>query len=309
MPKILVSDKHDKAGLELFKSHPTLEVVIKTGMKPEELKACIGDYDALMVRSATKPDANILAVATRLKLITRAGEGTDNIDKKFAAGKGIIVENTPGQNSHAVAELTLGLMFALARHITRAHSTTKAGQWEKKTLEGMELRGRTLGLIGAGKIGKDVARMAMAIGMKVVCYEVMKGKFDFPIVTLDELLTRSDFISIHVPKTELTLGMIGAAQLAKMKKTAYIINCARGGIIDEEALAAACKAGTIAGAAIDCYTKEPVPADHPFLGTENIVCIPHLGASSAEAQINCSVAAAEQVIAYFEKGEVLNKVN
>ncbi|HNW91940.1 MAG TPA: hydroxyacid dehydrogenase [bacterium] len=309
MAKILVSDKHDKAGMEVFKQHPDLQVDIKTGLKPEELKAIIGEYDVLMVRSATKPNADILSAATKLKLITRAGEGTDNIDKKFAAEKGIAVENTPGQNSHAVAELTIGLIFTLARHLARAHTTTKAGQWEKNKLEGQEIKGKTLGLIGAGKIGKDVAAMAKVLGMKVICYEVAKGNFDFPIVSLDELLAQADFISVHVPLIDATRGMIGAAQLAKMKKTAYIINCARGGIIDEPALAEACKNGTIAGAAIDCYTKEPVPADHPFLGCDNVVCIPHLGASSAEAQINCSVAAAEQVVAFCKEGKILNKVN
>ena len=309
MAKILVSDKHDKAGMDLFKGHDSLQVDIKTGLKPEELKAIIGEYDALMVRSATKPDADILGAAAKLKLITRAGEGTDNIDKKFAAEKGIIVENTPGQNSHAVAELTIGLMFTLARHLAKAHTTTKAGKWEKSKLEGMEVRGRTLGLVGAGKIGKDVAAMAKVLGMKVICYEVSKGKFDFPIVALDELLAQADFVTIHVPLLDSTRNMIGAAQLAKMKKTAYIITCARGGIIDEAALAEACKNGTIAGAAIDCFAKEPVLADNPLLAVENIVCIPHLGASSAEAQINCSTAAAQQVIDYFEKGEVRHKVN
>ena len=307
MVKILVSDKYAKEGIDKLSSHEGFEVDVRTGMTPEELQKIIGKYDALLVRSATRPDRKILENAKNLKIIVRGGEGTDNIDKDYASEKGIIVENTPGQNSHAVAELTIGLMFALARHIPRAHCTTKQGKWEKQ-LMGTELKGKTLGLIGSGKIGSDVGNMATALGMNVICYDVIK-KVKFSLVGLDELLEKSDYVSIHVPLTDETRNMIGEAELAKMKPTAYIINCARGGIIDEKALADAVQSGKLAGAAVDVYSKEPPEIDNVLLKTENIICIPHLGASSEEAQVNCAVAAAEQVIAYFDNGEILNKVN
>lgn len=211
MPKILISDKYAQEGIDMLTSHEGFEVDIKTGMSPEELKGCIFEYDALLVRSATKPDKDIINAAKNLKLIVRGGEGTDNIDKSSAAEKGIVVENTPGQNSHAVAELTVGLMFSLARHIPRAHSTTKQGMWEKKKLMGTELKGKILGLIGAGKIGRDVGSMAAALGMKVIalgrkgiCYEVIDGDIGLQRASLDKILAQSDYISIHVPLTDGT---------------------------------------------------------------------------------------------------------
>lgn len=309
MAKILISDKYAQEGIDKLLSRDDFSVDIKTGMTPEELAECIPQYDALLVRSATKPDSKIIDAAENLKLIVRGGEGTDNIDKAAAASKGIIVENTPGQNSHAVAELTLGLMFSLARHITRANDTTKNGQWEKKKLMGTELKNKTLGLVGAGKIGTDVGNMARALCMNVLCYDIIEQDFDFTLVTFEELIQHSDYISVHVPLTDNTRGMIGKDELAKMKSTAYIINCARGGIIDEAALAEAVSNKIIAGAAVDVYTKEPPESSSPLLGCDNIICIPHLGASSKEAQVNCAVAAAEQVIAYFDRNEVINKVN
>ncbi|MFC2048803.1 hydroxyacid dehydrogenase [Elusimicrobiota bacterium] len=309
MPKILISDKYAQEGIDMLTSHGSLEVDIKTGMTPEELKTCISAYDALLVRSATKPGKEILEAADNLKLIVRGGEGTDNIDKAYAAEKGIVVENTPGQNSHAVAELTLGLMFALARHIPRADSTTKQCQWAKKKLMGTELKGKTLGLIGAGKIGNDVGNMAKALGMNVICYEIIEDDIGFQRASIEEVLSQSDYISVHVPLTDNTRNMIGAAELEKMKPTAYILNCARGGIIDEQALCEAINAQKIAGAAIDTYSKEPIPEDNPLLKCCNVILIPHLGASSQEAQVNCAVAAADQVISYFDKGEITNKVN
>jgi len=260
MPKILISDKYAQEGIDMLTSHEGFEVDIKTGRTPEELKGCISEYDALLVRSATKPDKDIIDAAKKLKLIVRGGEGTDNIDKSSAAEKGIVVENTPGQNSHAVAELTVGLMFSLARHIPRAHSTTKQGMWEKKKLMGTELKGKTLGLVGAGKIGRDVGSMAASLGMKVICYEVIEGDIGFPRASLDEILAQSDYISIHVPLTDGTRNMIGAGALAKMKPSSYILNCARGGIIDEQALADAVNNGKIAGAA---YRTSALPQKKP----------------------------------------------
>ncbi len=307
MVKILISDKYAAEGIEMLSSHEGFEVDVQISLTVEEIKNIIKDYDALLIRSATKPNKEILENAHKLKLIVRAGEGTDNIDKSFAAEKGIIVENTPGQNSHAVCELTIGLLFSLARHIPKANASTKKGKWEKKKLMGTELKGKTLGLIGSGKIGSDVGNTAIALGMKVICYEKLQD-IDFEKATFDELLMTSDFISIHVSLTDDTKNMIGEHELAKMKSTAYIINCARGGIIDEQAVASAVLNGKIAGAAFDCYTKEPPEADNPLLEIENIICIPHLGASSKEAQVNCATAAARQVIAYFDKNEILNRV-
>lgn len=309
MAKILISDKYAQEGIDMLTSHEGFEVDIKTGMSHDELRECISEYDGLLVRSATKPDKDILTAAKNLKIIVRGGEGTDNIDKSYAAEKDIVVENTPGQNSHAVAELTIGLMFSLARHIPKAHFTTRQGLWEKKKLMGTELKGKTLGLIGAGKIGKDVGNMAEALGMKVICYEIIQGDIGFHRAGLDQVLTQSDYVSIHVPLTDGTRNLIGTEELAKMKPTAYILNCARGGIIDEQALAGAVNNQLIAGAAIDVYTKEPPGEDNPLTKCENVICIPHLGASSKEAQVNCAIAAAEQVIAYFDKGEIINKVN
>ncbi|MEA3505992.1 MAG: hydroxyacid dehydrogenase [Elusimicrobiota bacterium] len=308
MIKILISDKYAQEGIDKLSAHEGFQVDVKTGMTPEELQGTISDYDALLVRSATKPDSKILDAAENLKIIVRAGEGTDNIDKAHASKKDIVVENTPGQNSHAVAELTIGLMFSLARHIPRACATMNQGKWEKKQLKGTELKGKIFGLIGAGKIGKDVGNTAAALGMKVICYEKFQD-VDFKQVEMDELLIKSDYVSVHVPLTKETENMIGKAELAKMKPTAYIINCARGGIINEEELADAVSAGRLAGAGVDVYCTEPPPADAPLLNTENIICTPHLGASTMEAQVNCALSAANQVIEYFDNGAVINRVN
>ncbi|MCK5399375.1 hydroxyacid dehydrogenase [bacterium] len=310
MTKVLLVDKVNVIAKEMLEKEG-FEVDLLNDLSEDEKLNILPDYQAIVIRSSTNLTQKYLEAGSQLKLIIRAGEGTDNIDKKFAAEKGMIVENTPGQNSHAVAELALAHMFGLARHLQKADATTRAGQWEKKKLKGTELLKKTMGLLGGGKIARHLAVMAKGIGMEVIVHDpyLKPEDIEFPLVEFEELLKKSDYLSIHVPIVDSTRGMIGEAELAKMKKSAHIINCARGGIVDEQALADAVKGGVIKGAAIDVYTKEPAVADNPLIGVDNIHLTPHLGASSDEAQVNCAVAAADQIIAYFKNNEVLNKVN
>ena len=310
MTKVLLVDKVNVIAKEMLEKEG-FEVDLLNDLSEDEKLNILPDYQAIVIRSSTNLTQKYLEAGSQLKLIIRAGEGTDNIDKKFAAEKGMIVENTPGQNSHAVAELALAHMFGLARHLQKADATTRAGQWEKKKLKGTELLKKTMGLLGGGKIARHLAVMAKGIGMEVIVHDpyLKPEDIEFPLVEFEELLKKSDYLSIHVPIVDSTRGMIGEAELAKMKKSAHIINCARGGIVDEQALADAVKDGVIKGAAIDVYTKEPAVADNPLIGVDNIQLTPHLGASSDEAQVNCAVAAADQIIAYFKNNEVLNKVN
>ena len=310
MTKVLLVDKVNVIAKEMLEKEG-FEVDLLNDLSEDEKLNILPDYQAVVIRSSTNLTQKYLEAGSQLKLIIRAGEGTDSIDKKFAAEKGMIVENTPGQNSHAVAELALAHMFGLARHLQKADATTRAGQWEKKKLKGTELLKKTMGLLGGGKIARHLAVMAKGIGMEVIVHDpyLKPEDIEFPLVEFEELLKKSDYLSIHVPIVDSTRGMIGEAELAKMKKSAHIINCARGGIVDEQALADAVKGGVIKGAAIDVYTKEPAVADNPLIGVDNIQLTPHLGASSDEAQVNCAVAAADQIIAYFKNNEVLNKVN
>ena len=309
MTKVLLLDKVAKEGEDILKN-AGFEVDVENNLSTEEKLKVIGNYEAIVIRSATKFTHDFFDAATALKLIVRGGEGTDNIDKPYAAEKGIIVENTPGQNSHAVAELTLAHIFGLARHIPEADTTMQKGEWAKKKLKGTELKGKTIGLIGAGKIGGDIANICKALGMNVIVYDpfLKQEDVDYKLVEVNDVLEESDYVSIHVPLNDKTRGMIGKNELAKMKKTACIINCARGGIIDEDALVEAVKNGVIKGAAIDVYTKEP-PENSPLIGVPGIHLTPHLGASTSEAQVNCAVTAANQIVAYFKEGKVLNKVN
>ncbi len=309
MTKILLLDKVAKEAVNMLKKVEGFEVDAENELTLEQKTERMPDYDACVIRSATKFDKALLDAGKKLKLIIRAGEGTDNIDKPYAAEKGIAVENTPGQNSHAVAELALGHMFSLARHLPRADETMHKGTWDKKNLAGTELKGKTLGIIGSGKIGHDLAGMCKALGMRTVAFDVVQNAKDIEYVDMDTLLSTADYISIHVPLNDKTRDLIKKAELSKMKKTAYIINCARGGIINEKDLADAVKEGIIKGAAVDVYTEEPVKPENPLIGVPGILLTPHLGASTAEAENNCSTAAAEQIIAFFKENKVLNKVN
>ena len=299
MPKVLVSDPIAPEGIEILKK--VAEVDVKTSLTKDELAAIIGDYDALAVRSETKVTSDIIARAAKLKIIGRAGVGVDNIDVEAATNRGILVVNSPDGNTFAAAELTVAMLLALARHIPQADQGLRAGRWDRKKYMGSEVYGKTLGVIGLGKIGREVAKRLQSFEMHVLGYDpYLKPEqaeaLGIKLVDLDTLYKESDYISVHTPKTKETTGMINAEKLALMKPTVRLINCARGGIIDEAALAEAAKAGRIGGAAIDVFTTEPAPADNPLLGIPNILTTPHLGASTEEAQVNVAIDIAEQIV-------------
>jgi D-3-phosphoglycerate dehydrogenase / 2-oxoglutarate reductase len=311
--KILVSDNLSQTGVEIFKKTDGIEVDVKTGLTPEELKAVIKDYDGLVIRSATKVTADIINAADKLKVVGRAGIGLDNVDIPAASQRGIVVMNTPEGNTITTAEHTISLLLSLARKIPQATASLKGQKWEKKKFEGMEIFNKTLGIIGTGKIGSIVADRAKGLKMQVIAYdpfiqpEILVAQGIEP-VTLDELYQRADFITIHTPKTKDTLGMINAQAIAKMKDGVLIVNCSRGGIVDEQALFEGLKSGQVGGAALDVFATEP-PGTCPLLEMENFICTPHLGASTAEAQVNVAVAVAEQIVDYLLHGVIKNAVN
>jgi len=310
--KVLVSDNLDKIGVDILKKGG-LDVTVKTGMTPDELKKEIKKYDGLVIRSATKVTADVIAAADNLKVVGRAGSGLDNVDKPAASKKGIVVMNTPGGNTVTTAEHALSMMMSLARNIPQATASLKAGKWEKKKFGGVELFKKTLGVIGMGAIGSQVAKRAIALGMTVLGYDPFLSKdraeeLGVEVATLDKIYKSSDFITIHSPLTPETKGLINARTIKKMKDGVRIINCARGGIVDEKALCDALKSGKVAGAALDVFEKEP-PESNPLLELDNFICTPHLGASTTEAQVNVAVAVAEQIVDYLVNGVVRNAVN
>jgi D-3-phosphoglycerate dehydrogenase len=277
-----------------------LEVDEKTELSVDELKAEIGAYDAIVIRSATKLRAEILDAATNLKLIVRAGVGLDNVDVEHAKTKGIEVRNTPAASSNSVAELALGHILSLARHIGRGTASTKAGKWEKKQLKGIEIDGKTLGIVGIGRIGRMLACKAVALGMRVISYDAYLTESPIPdvapMVGFDELLGESDFVSLHIPFDPSVGATIGEAEFAVMKDGVRIVNCARGGVVDEAALVAAMESGKVAGAALDVFETEPPAAGHPVLNLEAVSFTPHIGASTVEAQSRVGREAAQIVI-------------
>jgi D-3-phosphoglycerate dehydrogenase len=311
--KVLISDAMSNVAVGVLKE-AGIDVDVNTGLDPEGLKAIIGDYEGLLVRSATKVTPEILEAATKLKAIARAGTGVDNIHVPTATEKGVVVMNTPGQNSNAVAELTIGLMIALSRHIPRGTESLKACQWEKKALMGTEIKGKTLALIGIGNIGSIVARLSQGLGMRVIAYDpyidraVARDMNIELFEDLDRVWPKADYISLHIPKTAETTNLINAVAIAKMKTGAYIICAARGGIIDEDALAQALRSKKIAGAALDVFAKEP-PGTCSLLECDNFICTPHIGASTVEAQVNVARAAAEQIRDYLLKSEARFALN
>ncbi len=312
MPKVLISDSMSPRAAEIFVERG-VEVDVKTGMTPDELKACIGEYDGLAVRSATKATTEIIEAADNLKVIGRAGIGVDNVDIPAATARGIVVMNTPFGNSITTAEHAIAMMFALARSIPQANASTHAGKWEKSKFMGVEVTGKTLGIIGCGNIGAIVADRALGLKMKVAAYDPFLSQeraADLGVdkVELDELFRRADFISLHTPLTDQTRDIIDAAAMAKMKKGVRIINCARGGLIVEEDLKAALESGQVAGAAIDVFPTEPAKENILF-GMENVVATPHLGASTEEAQVNVAIQVAEQMSDYLLTGAVVNALN
>jgi D-3-phosphoglycerate dehydrogenase / 2-oxoglutarate reductase len=314
MPKVLIADKLEAAGIDIL-THAGIEVDNRPGLTGAELKAALQGADAAIVRSAPKVTADILEAPGRLKAIARAGVGVDNIDVPAATRKGIVVMNTPGGNTVSAAEHTIALMTALARHIPVADGVMKQGKWDRNKFVGTQLTGKTIGVIGLGRIGREVAQRAIGLGMTVVGFDpfvtqdkVREMGYE-PAADVAAMLPVVDFLTVHVPLTKDTTNLIGAAELGRMKKTARVLNVARGGIIDEVALAEALKAGTIAGAGIDVFTVEPPAADHPLRSAPNCIVTPHLGASTVEAQENVALEAATLIRDFLLRGVVANAVN
>ncbi len=310
--KVLVADGVSKKGIDILAED--FEVVVKDKLPAEELLAIIPEFDAMIVRSASKVTAEVIAAAKNLKIIGRAGVGVDNIDVKAATARGIIVINSPGGNTIAATEHTMAMMLAMSRNIPIANETLQKGEWNRKKYVGVELRGKTLGVIGMGRIGSGVAKRALAFDMKVIGYdpyinEERAQAMGVTVGTLDDVIEQADFITVHMPLTPETKGMLNKDNMKKMKKGVRLVNCARGGIIDEQDLADAVKAGIVAGAAIDVFTSEPVPADHPLLGLPGVVLTPHLGASTVEAQIGVSVDVAQGIKAALHGEPVMTAVN
>ena len=314
MARILVSDKLDKQGLEILQAATGLEVDNKPGLPPDELKSIIGGYEGLVIRSGTKVTADLLEAAHSLRIVGRAGIGVDNVDVEAASKRGVIVANTPGGNNVTTGEHAISMMLAVARHIPQANATLRAGQWKRNDFVGVEITGKTLGVIGMGNIGSIVADRAKGLKMNVIAYDPFvnaeaAARAGIELGTLDEIYARADFITLHTPLTPETRGLIGEASIAKMKKGVRIVNCARGGIIDEKALLAALESGHVAGAALDVFAEEPPAKDDPLVAHPKVVSTPHLGAATGEAQLNVAIAVAEQIRDFFADGTIRNAVN
>src|SRR3954462_3229946 len=314
MPNVLISDALSPAAVQIFKVRGiAVDFQPNLGKDKDKLAEVIGQFDGLAIRSATKVSPKILEKATRLKVIGRAGIGVDNVDIPAATARGVIVMNTPFGNSITTAEHAISLMLALARQIPEADTSTRAGKWEKNKFMGVEIFGKTLGVIGCGNIGSIVADRGVGLKMKVIAYAPFlspERAVDLGVekVELDELLRRADFITLHTPLTEKTKNIIGAQALARTRKGVRIVNCARGGLVDEAALRAALDSGHVAGAAFDVFVEEPATAN-PLFGHPNVVCTPHLGAATAEAQENVALQVAEQMSDYLLHGAIQNAVN
>ena len=311
-PRVLISDKLSSAAVAIFEEQG-VEVDVKPGLDKEELAKIIGDYEGLAIRSATKVTAKLLERATRLKVVGRAGIGVDNVDVQAATARGVIVMNTPFGNSITTAEHAIALMFALARQIPAADISTHAGKWEKNRFMGVELTAKTFGVIGCGNIGSIAASRAIGLKMRVIAYDPFlsldrAAELGVEKVELDELLARADFISLHTPLTAQTRNILSAENLAKTKKGVRIINCARGGLVDEAALRAALDDGHVSGAAFDVFVEEPA-TKNPLFGHPNFIATPHLGASTTEAQENVALQVAEQMSDYLIRGAITNALN
>jgi D-3-phosphoglycerate dehydrogenase len=312
MPKVLISDDLSPRAAEIFRERG-IDVDVKIGLKPAELRDIVGNYDGLAIRSATKVTAEVLAVAKRLKVVGRAGIGVDNVDIKSATANGVVVMNTPFGNAITTAEHAVALMFAVARQVPEANTSTQAGKWEKNRFMGVELSFKTLGLIGCGNIGSIVAERAIGLKMRVIAFDPFLSEdrakeLGVEKVTLDELTTRADFISVHTPLTDQTRNILSRERLMKTRKGVRIINCARGGLVDELAVRDLLISGHIAGAGFDVFVEEPAK-DNVLFGAPNLVCTPHLGASTLEAQENVALQVAEQMSDYLNTGAVVNSLN
>lgn len=311
--RILISDRIARQGLDLLTKAPEIDVDVRLNLSGDDLKARIGHYDGLIVRSRTKVNAEVLAAATRLKVIGRAGIGVDNIDVAAATKAGIIVMNTPEGNTNTAAEHTLTLLLALARNAAQADAALKRGEWAPERYLGVEVSGKVLGIIGLGRVGSLVAKKAQGLGMTTIAYDPFISKeqaesLGVDIFELDEVLARADFLTIHTPKTRDTTHLIGPAAFGRMKRGVRLLNCARGGIVDETALYEALCSGQVAGAALDVFEAEP-PGDLPLVKHPAVVCTPHLGASTQEAQERVALDIAQQILDYVKFGSIRNAVN
>jgi len=312
--KVLVTDNLALKGVEIFQAAAGIETVVDNEISADALQETIHEYDAMVIRSRTKVTAEILQKATRMKVIGRAGTGLDNVDVNAATKLGIAVMNTPGGNTVTTAEHALSLLFSLTRNVPQATASLKAGKWEKKKFQGRELCNKTLGILGMGKIGSVVADRARGMKMQVIVHdpfltEEVARKKGVECVTLDDLLARSDYITIHAPLTKGTRHLVNAEAFSKMKEGVMLVHCARGGIVDEKALVEALRSGRVSAAALDVFETEPPGGDNPLFHMDNVICTPHLGASTAEAQENVAVAVAEQIVDLLTKGIVRNAVN
>ena len=312
MLKVLVSDPLSKEGMAILEEAEGIEVVEKTGLNEDGLVAEIKDYQGLIVRSGTTVTRPIIEAASNLKVIGRAGSGVDNVDVEAATSRGIVVMNVPGGNTIAVVELTMGLLVCLARSIPAADASLKSGKWERKRFQGGELYGKTLGIIGLGWIGSGVAKLARAFGMKVIACDPYRQEDEAEsvgaeLVSLDKIYEDSDYITIHTPKSPETTHLIGREEIVRMKDGVRIINCARGGIIDEKALIEGLTSGKVAGCALDTYETEP-PLGSPLLAMPNCITLPHIGAQAKEAQVRVAVEMAKQVVDFLKEGKIKNAV-
>jgi D-3-phosphoglycerate dehydrogenase / 2-oxoglutarate reductase len=311
--RVLVADSMSDVAAQIMRD-AGLDVDVNTGLSEDELVGIIKDYDALLVRSSTTVTPRILAAADNMKIVGRAGVGVDNVDIEAASRRGVIVMNTPLGNITSAAEHAWALLVALARNVAAADSALKSGRWDKKKFTGVELNGKTLGVIGMGKVGQIVARAAQGVGMKIVAYdpflpEKRARELSVELADLDGVLGRADFLTIHTPLTDKTRNLLNADAIAKMKDGARLVNCARGGIVDEAALIKALEDGKLAGAAMDVFATEPMPEDDPLRNAPNIILTPHLGASTAEAQVKVAEAIAQQAVAFFVDGKIQNALN
>lgn len=311
---VLIPDNVDQAAIDILARAEGIAVNAPGNMKREQTLAAIPEADALIIRSSTRADAELIAAASKLKLIARAGVGVDNVDLDAATERGIVVMNTPGGNTISTAEHTMGLMLALARFIPQGHESLRGGNWDRKKFTGVELRGKTLGVVGFGRIGRAVALRALAFEMTVIAYDPyipadLAADLGVELVDLDTLYVRSDFISLHALVTPETHHMIANASLSRMKRGVRIVNAARGALINEADLAEAIRSGHVAGAALDVYETEPPPPNHPLIGLDNVIDTPHLAASTSDAQVTVAVEAAELVVNALLHNRYENVVN
>ena len=312
--KVLISDPLGKGGLDILRAEKNLQVDEKAGLPPEELKKIIGDYDAIIIRSGTTLTQDILESATKLRVIGRAGVGVDNVDLDYATKRGIIVMNTPEGNTISTAEHTFSMLMALARNIPQASKAVQGGEWKRKKYLGTELNGKILGVMGFGRIGREVAKRAAAFGMKIIVFDPFISKAsvkEYPVefMKAEELLKRADFITVHTPLTPETKYIINTKSIKLCKKGVRIVNCARGGIVEEKALIEAIERGDVAGAALDVFEEEPPTADHPLLQLPQVITTPHLGAATQEAQENVALDVAKQVVDALNERAIKNAVN